>query len=72
VPGVSLPALTHRYGDVAAVRDLALEVKPTSLWPPSGAPATPGANVWPGVVVRAAFLGDGVDYQVRSPRATSS
>jgi iron(III) transport system ATP-binding protein len=31
VPGVSLRGLTRRYGDVAAVRDLSLEVKPGEL-----------------------------------------
>jgi len=31
VPGVSLKALTRRYGDVAAVQDLSLDVKPGEL-----------------------------------------
>ena len=31
MPGVSLRGLTRRYGDVAAVRDLSLEVKPGEL-----------------------------------------
>ena len=31
MPGVSLRALTRRYGDVAAVDDLSLDVKPGEL-----------------------------------------
>ena len=31
MPGVSLKALTRRYGDVAAVDTLSLEVKPGEL-----------------------------------------
>ena len=31
MPGVSLKGLTRRYGDVAAVDDLSLEVKPGEL-----------------------------------------
>jgi iron(III) transport system ATP-binding protein len=45
-----------------SIRPHQIELAPRAL---PGAPAAPEANVLAGTVVRASYLGDGVDYQVR-------
>jgi iron(III) transport system ATP-binding protein len=45
-----------------SIRPHQIELAPRAL---PGAPAAPNANVLAGTVVRASYLGDGVDYQVR-------
>jgi len=59
---VASAILTPGAPVAVSVRPHQIELAPRAL---PGAPAPPDANVLAGTVVRASYLGDGVDYQVR-------